>query len=167
MLQNAYFLAKIGADTAEDEQHFAEILPTDALWRLCRLHLSESDLNAELVTVDSREELQALQPRLRYLSAATWIPRLAVNRSFIETTHHFLRSNKFDSSRYPKVGLRIMASISRKDPDRRKELFPKEDTRRAAPEIDYEIDYCTDMSRIYLKIWEWVNHNTSIVLINS
>ena len=25
-LQNAYFLAKIGADTAENEQHFAEIL---------------------------------------------------------------------------------------------------------------------------------------------
>ena len=25
MLQNAYFLAKIGADTAEHEQHFAEI----------------------------------------------------------------------------------------------------------------------------------------------
>ena len=25
MLQNAYFLAKIGADTAENEQHFAEI----------------------------------------------------------------------------------------------------------------------------------------------
>ena len=33
MLQNAYFLAKIGTDTAENEQHFAEILPTDALWR--------------------------------------------------------------------------------------------------------------------------------------
>ena len=32
MLQNAYFLAKIGADTAENEQHFAEFLPTDALW---------------------------------------------------------------------------------------------------------------------------------------
>ena len=35
MLQNAYFLAKIGADIAENEQHFAEILrkfgnyPTD------------------------------------------------------------------------------------------------------------------------------------------
>ena len=29
MLQNAYFLAKIGADTAENEQHFAENLPTD------------------------------------------------------------------------------------------------------------------------------------------
>ena len=27
MLQNAYFLAKIGADTAENQQHFAEILP--------------------------------------------------------------------------------------------------------------------------------------------
>ena len=33
MLQNAYFVAKIGADTAENEQHFAEILPSDALWR--------------------------------------------------------------------------------------------------------------------------------------
>ena len=27
MLTNAYFLAKIGADTAENEQPFAEILP--------------------------------------------------------------------------------------------------------------------------------------------
>ena len=27
MLQNAYSLAKIGADTAENERHFAEILP--------------------------------------------------------------------------------------------------------------------------------------------
>ena len=27
MLQNAYFLANIGADAAENEQHFAEILP--------------------------------------------------------------------------------------------------------------------------------------------
>ena len=27
MLSNAYFLAKIGADTAENEQHFAEMLP--------------------------------------------------------------------------------------------------------------------------------------------
>ena len=27
MLQNAYFLAKTGADTAENEQHYAEILP--------------------------------------------------------------------------------------------------------------------------------------------
>ena len=27
MLQNAYFLAKIGADTAENERNFGEILP--------------------------------------------------------------------------------------------------------------------------------------------
>ena len=27
MLQNAYLVAKIGADTAENEQHFAGILP--------------------------------------------------------------------------------------------------------------------------------------------
>ena len=27
MLKNAYLLAKIGADTAENEQHFAKILP--------------------------------------------------------------------------------------------------------------------------------------------
>ena len=27
MLKNAYLIAKIGADTAENEQHFAEILP--------------------------------------------------------------------------------------------------------------------------------------------
>ena len=27
MMQNAYFLAKMGADTAENEQHFAQILP--------------------------------------------------------------------------------------------------------------------------------------------
>ena len=33
MLQNEYLLAKVGADTAENEQHVAEILPTDALWR--------------------------------------------------------------------------------------------------------------------------------------
>ena len=32
MLQNAYFLAKIGADTAENEQHFAEILQKN--WQL-------------------------------------------------------------------------------------------------------------------------------------
>ena len=31
MLQNAYFLAKIGADTAENEQHFAEIGAPDSL----------------------------------------------------------------------------------------------------------------------------------------
>ena len=32
MLQNAYFLAKIGADAAENERNFAEILPK--IWQL-------------------------------------------------------------------------------------------------------------------------------------
>ena len=41
MLQNAYLLAKVGADTAENEQHVAEILPigrrvADARWLLHR-----------------------------------------------------------------------------------------------------------------------------------
>ena len=36
MLQNAYFLAKIGADTAENEQHFAEILPIGRRVATCR-----------------------------------------------------------------------------------------------------------------------------------
>ena len=31
MLQNAYLVAKVGADTAENEQHFAEILPKTSL----------------------------------------------------------------------------------------------------------------------------------------
>ena len=35
MLQNAFLLAKIGADTAENEQHFAEILPTKGLMLIC------------------------------------------------------------------------------------------------------------------------------------
>ena len=34
MLKKAYFLAKIGADTAENEQHFAEILPIGSSRRL-------------------------------------------------------------------------------------------------------------------------------------
>ena len=37
MLQNAYFLAKIGADTAENEQHFAEILPKTGNYPTVRL----------------------------------------------------------------------------------------------------------------------------------
>ena len=44
MLQNAYFLAKIGADTAENEQHFAEILPTDALWRRRHSRFGSGDM---------------------------------------------------------------------------------------------------------------------------
>ena len=50
MLQNAYFVAKIGDDTAENEQHFAEILPTEkeCIFEKCTVHeharLPESSL---------------------------------------------------------------------------------------------------------------------------
>ena len=37
MLQNAYFLAKIGADTAENEQHFAENLPKTGCRAICHV----------------------------------------------------------------------------------------------------------------------------------
>ena len=37
MLQNAYFLAKSGADTAEIELHFAEMLPIGRRPSGCRL----------------------------------------------------------------------------------------------------------------------------------
>ena len=43
MLQNAYFLAKIGADTAENEQHFAEILPTDGARGGCVVNRTRTD----------------------------------------------------------------------------------------------------------------------------
>ena len=42
MLQNAYFLAKIAADTAENEQHFAEILPKIGNYPTGRLTFSSS-----------------------------------------------------------------------------------------------------------------------------
>ena len=40
MLKNAYLLAKIGADTAENELIFAEILPIDWLRRSMNLRTS-------------------------------------------------------------------------------------------------------------------------------
>ena len=48
MLQNAYLLSKIGADTAENEQHFAEILPIGRLPKFCRFagHLLRRGLAA-------------------------------------------------------------------------------------------------------------------------
>ena len=48
MLQNSYFLAKIGADTAENEQHFAEILPKTATYPTTLLLASRPDLASKL-----------------------------------------------------------------------------------------------------------------------
>ena len=55
MLQNAYLLAKIRADTAENEQHFAEILPIG--------RRASDRLPAE----DRRLGVAELQPRLEAL----------------------------------------------------------------------------------------------------
>ena len=62
MLSNAYFVAKIGADTAENEQHFAEILPTDALWRL---RLGAAELHAKIGPLLRRKGLQREDFKLR------------------------------------------------------------------------------------------------------
>ena len=51
MLQNAYLLAKIGADTAENEQHFAEILPSAAGLAFLRVGLALAFLRAGLALV--------------------------------------------------------------------------------------------------------------------
>ena len=65
MLQNAYFLANIGTDTAENEQHFAEILPTDA-------HRARGETGRAAVLVDptglgswSRGQLAAARARTK------------------------------------------------------------------------------------------------------
>ena len=55
MLQNAYLLAKIGADTAENEQHFAEILPKTGNY--LRVRTYQTPLSSSAGDV-----LQLLQP---------------------------------------------------------------------------------------------------------
>ena len=77
MLQNAYFLAKIGADTAENEQHFAEILPTAALLVKARPVPSRSRAPAEPQSRRRRLRKSAVQtvdaqvanPRLKWKGA--------------------------------------------------------------------------------------------------
>ena len=68
MLQNAYFLAKIGADTAENEQHFAEILPTDGADGR-RLELvtkpAESPVRPQLCARGATSAAAALQPAVK------------------------------------------------------------------------------------------------------
>ena len=68
MLQNAYFLAKIGADTAENEQHFAEILPKIG-------NYPTGPLGTELVP-EARDEPEGLQAcalrRAQFRRAASW-----------------------------------------------------------------------------------------------
>ena len=62
MLQNAYLVAKIGADTTENEQHVAEILPIGPL-SSCRRFLSRSGrLAGRSVSVTSAPRAAAARP---------------------------------------------------------------------------------------------------------
>ena len=60
MLQNAYFLAKVGADTAENEQHFAEML-------LVFLEMLPED--AEAAAAEEAEDAEAAE------DAEGWVER--------------------------------------------------------------------------------------------
>ena len=63
MLQNAYLLAKIGADTAENEQQFAEILPktgnypTGPLSAAKRVEELEAELGEKEETLSRAERM--------------------------------------------------------------------------------------------------------------
>ena len=48
MLQNAYFLVKIGADTAENEQHFAE---NNSKYAFCSIFQNLPDSQAEIFEI--------------------------------------------------------------------------------------------------------------------
>ena len=61
MLQNAYLLAKIGADTAENEQHFAE--SCQKLATTSTVALAPSKLQAARVPAGGRPTRAALSPR--------------------------------------------------------------------------------------------------------
>ena len=67
MLQNAYFLAKIGADTAENEQHFAENLPKILPKNAAR---DIAGLAAVLVTARRRPRRGPLRRRRVHLELA-------------------------------------------------------------------------------------------------
>ena len=86
MLQNAYLLAKIDADTAENEQHFAEILPI------------------------SRRVTDRLHPGALTAGIRSAIGRAAARRDMIVRTPY-----KFDSVMFSPWGLLIafLATIPR------------------------------------------------------
>ena len=74
MLQNAYLLAKIGADTAENEQHFAEILPKKmdaedkegrAALLVLRVHLALAEGHPEELRAAGVRGERAQGPRLK------------------------------------------------------------------------------------------------------
>ena len=65
MLQNAYFLAKIGADTAENEQDFAEISPKLATTLRVHHGLGDSGLAGPRIGQDRSLRAAQLAHELR------------------------------------------------------------------------------------------------------
>ena len=55
MLQSAYFLAKIGADTAENKQHFAEICQKLAAILPCRGTAATGDGGRRAMALEAAE----------------------------------------------------------------------------------------------------------------
>ena len=69
MLQNANLLAKIGADTAENEQHFAEILLKIGIPANCQSSTSPSRMAMQLAAICAlgRQSLHRAVPiRVRF-----------------------------------------------------------------------------------------------------
>ena len=80
MLQNAYLLAKIVADTAENEQHFAEILPKTGNYPKGRARASSelrraSWLQSRYATLSARQPLGALEPPEKTSCVKNWLWR--------------------------------------------------------------------------------------------
>ena len=65
MLQNAYFLAKIGADTAESEQHFAGILPKTGNYPMGPRHRRAAAETAREELLDGGEVERAVRRERR------------------------------------------------------------------------------------------------------
>ena len=78
MLQNAYFLAKIGADTAENEQHFAEILPKIGSYRTGRSRPADV-LGARRHHLPPRRRPRSAPRRRRRAAPALRSPRWAAH----------------------------------------------------------------------------------------
>ena len=83
MLQNAYFLAKIGADTAENEQHFAEILPKTGNYPYGSLANAKAVMSSSWLIAESgrgshgRAELRALTREQHYASGIPKVEQTA------------------------------------------------------------------------------------------
>ena len=68
MLTNAYLLAKIGADTAENEQHFAEILPKTG-----RAGPRRRSVDPEPIRADGQAVPAPVHRRAASRGAASWL----------------------------------------------------------------------------------------------